>query len=199
MKYALFRVRSLSLLTGIFLVLGCGDGITESVVEPELSVPVPTQAAMDAAGVIESANGSGHSARPAGFITTFTFNAVKRADGRVTGQALYQNGIRLKVEIDCLAVDGNVAVLSGTLKQHSNPMWVGAGGYFVVEDNGEGVQASPDRVSALWGTNDFQPQPEFCHEVLEHLEEWIPPPWQPFGGWFEVERGNVQVKGGVAP
>ena len=95
-------------------------------------------------GVVHSATGSGHM-QLGGELRTFSFSAVERNDGSVTGQAQLQARLvdsTSHVEIDCLNVVGNVAIVSGTLDS-------GITGAFAVEDNGEGGNAPPDRITLL--------------------------------------------------
>jgi len=89
--------------------------------------------------------------------STFTFNAVKHGDGSVTGHLFYffrdfDLDFKVRMDIDCLIIDGNRAKVSGIITQISanfpgEPWWLGARGSLQVEDNGNGNGASPDRYS----------------------------------------------------
>jgi hypothetical protein len=124
-------ITALSLLVALFAAVGTG---TESA----------------AAGqAIQSASGFGqvHLGLP---FRNFAFSATKQLDGGVTGQAQLErsdNGIRAHIDIDCLNVLGNVAVMSGVYTFASDPASVGSDVLFAVQDNGEGPSAPPDQIT----------------------------------------------------
>jgi hypothetical protein len=97
---------------------------------------------------------------------TFSFNAVQHADGTVTGQGQVNNPsfpIRIHFGIDCLKFDGdNRIIASGAIIRSSDPGRIAVGriGVFAVEDNGEGVNAPPDRITTI---PDYAP-PKSCTE-----------------------------------
>ena len=129
-------------------------------------------------GVVHSATGSGH-VQLGGELRTFSFNAVQRSDGSVTGQAQLQARLAdntTHVEIDCLNVVGNVAIVSGTLPS-------GVTGAFAVEDNGEGGNAAPDRITLL-NTGPF-----FTPGICMFLTPAVVAPFL-----LPIEHGNVQVR-----
>jgi hypothetical protein len=71
-------------------------------------------------------------------------------NGNSRGQAeLYNraNDTHIHIEIDCLNVSGNIATMSGTVTQSQSHAAVGSDVWFVVQDNGEGRNANPDRMS----------------------------------------------------
>ena len=153
-------------------------------------------AAFDESGVVSSAAGSGHFAVFTDAVNSFMFNAKEKADGTVNGKATMH--IRLfgtfwKVDIDCLAVNGNVAVVSGVVSTSNTP-YIGTGGWFAMEDNGEGGKAEPDRITGFYGTPPpYSPVPDYCHEVAQDIDAYLAP-YQV--KWNEVIRGNLQVRGG---
>jgi hypothetical protein len=108
-----------------------------------------------AASAAESATGSGQfeftSETGVTGWRTFAFEASKASDGTVSGQAQIDNraaGRRFHIEIDCLNVIGNIAVMSGTLTQAAGAgISVGDSAIFAAQDNGEGAGAPPDRVT----------------------------------------------------
>src|SRR4051794_41067012 len=57
--------------------------------------------------------------------------------------------LSLRVEIDCLKVAGNRAVLSGLVKESNIGTYIGRRMLLTVEDGGEGHNAAPDRFT--WG------------------------------------------------
>jgi hypothetical protein len=96
-----------------------------------------------------SATGAGHF-ESSGGLRTFSFSAITKKDGSVTGQAQLSNrGLdsKLHVDIDCMVVSGNTATISGVIT-NSNVGLDGFTAYFTVVDNGEGG-ASPDEMSLL--------------------------------------------------
>jgi hypothetical protein len=105
--------------------------------------------------VTQSATGSGQfeltSDAGVSALRTFAFEANNTSNGSVTGQAQIDNRAvaqRLHIEIDCLNIIGNIAVMSGTLTHATGSgISVGDAAIFGVQDNGEGAGASPDRVT----------------------------------------------------
>ncbi len=87
---------------------------------------------------------------------TFAFTAVELPDGRATGQLSLdykQIDVHGHGVIDCLAVDGNVATMSGTVTTGSyfgeDLRGLELAFWFRAEDNGEpGINA--DRMTGLW-------------------------------------------------
>src|SRR6185436_4225423 len=57
--------------------------------------------------------------------------------------------LSLRVDVDCLKVDGNRAVLAGSVREASVAAYVGRRLLLTVEDGGEGNNAAPDRYT--WG------------------------------------------------
>jgi hypothetical protein len=108
-----------------------------------------------AENVTQSATGSGQfeftSDVGVTALRTFAFAAIRTSDGRVTGQAqIYNRAVpgRLHIQVDCLNVIGNIAVLSGTYTYSTDPAAApGDKAIFAVQDNGEGAGTSPDRVT----------------------------------------------------
>jgi hypothetical protein len=83
-----------------------------------------------------------------GELRNFSFSAIL-ANGTVQGQAQLNNRQQDAVDhldIDCLKVVGNTAVVSGVVTR-SNSGQLGNTGVFAVQDNGEGNNAAPDRLS----------------------------------------------------
>src|SRR5437867_10796631 len=98
---------------------------------------------------------SGHGTVVDGDTVRFiSFNAVQHDDGTVTGQAELQNfnqEIRIHLELDCLKITGNAAVMSGIITESSNADVIALRGVFRAQDNGEGEGegTDPDRLSRL--------------------------------------------------
>ena len=98
---------------------------------------------------VQSASGFGqvHLGLP---FRNFAFSATKQTDGTTSGQAQLErsdNGILAHIDIDCLNVLGNVAVMSGMYTRATNPALVGSDALFAVKDNGEGPGAPPDEIT----------------------------------------------------
>jgi hypothetical protein len=107
---------------------------------------------------ITSAQGSGPSASGHGNLTvsgelrTFSFTAVTKPNGKVTGEAELKSrasGVIIHVEVNCLTVVGNQAFVGGVVRHANNPLFVDHPSVFRVIDNGEGANAPPDEMSLL--------------------------------------------------
>ena len=71
-------------------------------------------------------------------------------DGDGTGDpSATASTLSLRVEVDCLKVDGNRAVLAGLVKESNVGAYIGRRMLLTVEDGGEGANAPPDRYT--WG------------------------------------------------
>jgi hypothetical protein len=157
-----------------------------------------TSALASAAAARGNPNASGHANLEVGDgqTRTFSFTAVQQQDGTVTGQGEVNNPsfpIRLLFGIDCLMFDGdNRIIASGPITQTSDPGIVAVGriAVFAVEDNGEGVNAPPDRVTTI---PDYEP-PKTCSEFsvdgdgLYDASGVLVRPWRP------IEAGQIQVR-----
>lgn len=88
----------------------------------------------------------------------FTFHARENNNGTVTGGGVitYQGGeLNLKFDINCLSVEGNIAVMSGVItKFKDNPASEGQLFYFEVMDNGEGSKTDTDQISVFYRGTD---------------------------------------------
>jgi hypothetical protein len=134
--------------------------------------------------VVESATGSGHMLRN-GFYRTFSFSAVRYADGTSRGQLQLRSpefDVVVHLEINCLRVVANRAHMSGFITRTSNPdeAFVGEHNRLVVEDNGEGGNAPRDMVSGI-PANPGNQNPETC-ETNTLVPNRV------------VQHGNVQVR-----
>lgn len=130
----------------VIVLAGCDPNTGPSESElPALGVAAFSQS------VETSATGSGHFVQANGELRKFTFSAVKRTDGGVSGQ--YQlvagNGdLVAHGSVDCLTVIGNEAWIGGPLERNN----VGApfdSGWFRVADNGNGGSGTADGISLL--------------------------------------------------
>ena len=109
----------------------------------------------------------------------FSFHANTMPDGSVTGKAVitYIGGeAKVMINIDCMAIDGNSAKLSGTvISNTTNPGTVDSSFVFKVIDNGEGENADTDQISWVYFSS------------LTCADSWDAPMWN-------IDGGNIQVK-----
>lgn len=169
-RSAMFTV--CALLTG-----GCTDAPTEpQPVDSELLAP-------SFAMVTERATGSGHFddfRYPDPQFRSFSFAAIEKADGGVTGQWELNNRnfpLRIHGVVDCISVSGNQAWFAGATTASDDELQIGVIRAFRVIDNGEGMDAEADEVS-------------FSPAVLS-AQDWcdaqLPQDTNP------IEEGNVQI------
>jgi hypothetical protein len=135
---------------------------------------------------LQSASGFGqvHLGLP---FRNFAFSATKSSDGTVTGEAQLENraiplpsGFRGHIQIDCLNVLGNVAVMSGVLTYSNSPnLPVGSDELFAVQ--GEGPNAPADEMTAAFSGLGIT-----CADIVD------PALLDPF--LFPIERGQIQVR-----
>ena len=139
--------------------------------------------------VVASATGSGHMVRPDGTFRSFSFTATKRADGTVTGEVQLNSrsfDVFVHINVDCLRVEGNTAYMSGRIT-HSSDLaqgFIGELNRWAVQDNGEGPDAAPDRVSTI-PENPGNADLKTCEDNNSD---------RPLARI--VQRGEVQVRGG---
>ncbi len=124
---------------------------------------VPTAFAQSASGAIHIVTGDGtrniefnaklgSAGTPSGEIKFTGPLSVpdQDVDGDGTGDPSAESStLSLRVEIDCLKIDGNRAVLAGLVKESNVSTYVGRRMLLTVEDGGEGTNAPPDRYT--WG------------------------------------------------
>ena len=159
-----------------------------------LAVPVAA-ASPSGNAVFESANGGINWTIPLPNVfgvevvsQPLAFNAVKYADGSVSGHFEYiqtagGDTFKFGVAVTCMNVyGGNRAKIGGIVTQSSDPtIAVGSYGWFQAFDNGEGANSPPDQ-SSLVGFGDEAANEAFCNS----------PNLPRFGPW-DVQ-GNVQVR-----
>lgn len=164
--------------------------------------------------VVGSATGSGHF-QDLGGLRTFSFNAIRHADGSASGNAQFNNRLRnaggngLQFSMDIVCVNflsqTRVAVVGAVKRVNpasTNPIAptipVGAELVFVAEDNGEGGSARPDRTSG-WAPQALVeaflgplPAPDFsdvmCGGAHNGYVSLL------FFAARDVEKGNIQVR-----
>jgi hypothetical protein len=89
-----------------------------------------------------------------GELRTFSFSAIQQPNGNVAGQAEVHNramGTVVHMDINCIVfLPNNTVVVGGTITKSSpNSNLVGLTGVFQAQDNGEGTNSSPDRLSLV--------------------------------------------------
>jgi hypothetical protein len=130
------------------------------------AVPSPTNAAKSG----PSANGDFWFSAGDGITRYVKFHAKVNPDGTTKGEMTYVDpaatpesdldnpsnpsnasaGVTIRIEFDCLVVDGNKAVMSGVIVESGFPDSIGQRVLLTVEDNDEGRPApAPDRLA--WG------------------------------------------------
>lgn len=96
-------------------------------------------------GAKDSAEGAGTLVNEDSTRSDFTFNAKRNPNGKVTGSATIRNpsfkagngqSEKIKIDITCLKIIENVAVIGGVTKRKSSQAKAEAF-YFAVQDNGE--------------------------------------------------------------
>jgi hypothetical protein len=146
------------------------------------AIAATTILAVASASALDSATGSGHTLSSTGLLRSFSFSVNRLPDGTARGQAQI-NARSLDafahIAIDCLQITGNVAHMSGTIVQTSDPTIFLPNEYvhFAVQDNGEGPTAPPDKISGIPVGEPFR------------CDQSAPPAIN-----RDVVRGNVQVR-----
>ena len=115
---------------------------------------VPGASVADPPSAAGSATGNGDFML-GGELRTFSFSAIQQPNGKVAGQAEVHNramGTVVHMDINCIVfLPNNTVVVSGTITKNSPnpPNLVGLTGVFQAQDNGEGTNSSPDRLSLV--------------------------------------------------
>ena len=152
----------------VLLLAAAGAGVQSASADPAL----------------QSASGFGqiHLGLP---FRNFAFSATEAADGSASGEAQIENrssSFRGHIQIDCLNVLGDVAVMSGVWTSSNLPsIPVGSDAFFAVQDNSEGPSAPPDEI-----TLGFSGLGIPCTFVTD------PAPLAPF--FVPIESGQIQVR-----
>lgn len=168
------------LLGAVLILTACHDGSPTSPAEKLQPAVTETSPARQVIGggtfVRDDLEGS-----PRG---SYAFRAQVDGEGTVTGQAEIHFAtldVQVHIDIQCLAVQGNDAWLSGPVTSSSDPtMPVGRVLVWQVQDNGDGEAVFPDRISAFAWSGSGNYAPDVCR--------WKYPmsmrPW---------ENGNVRI------
>lgn len=164
--------RSFSLAL-LLAAASCAEGPGPSAPEVSFSVQAPGHLVA----------GSGHVAQGAG-LREFTFHAVERPDGSVTGsyKIVLPNGLFFEADVTCMSVAGNTGWVSGRIREtNAGIVVVGSLSMFYAIDNGEGGE-TPDVVSLAALNMPEGTDIGFCEE-----QPLILPP-------LTVTDGNVGVR-----
>ncbi len=186
------RITIILLVSLALGILGCGNG--EDVMAPPQDEPGfiapgsaakggPEDAGISHGPVVESLTGSGHLAVGEAW-RTFSFTAHRYEDGSVEGRFQGRNhetDLHVKGTVLCFTIVENTGYVAAIVEQSTNPALVGLAVVFKVQDNGEGKNDPPDKISQLFLGGQF---PEnFCLN---------PSPF--FPPLLDIDAGNVQVK-----
>ncbi len=163
------RISFATAITAALAALGCEPIATTDVDAPQFST----------GRVVESVTGSGHFTR-GGQLRTFSFSAVKRADGTVTGEwQRFARAIGAKAhgDVTCFTINGNQVWLGGVVERTTTIPGEVA---WTVIDNGEGANSAADQISlqSVGGGPGFADA--FCGA-------------QPPRTMFDIEKGNIQI------
>jgi hypothetical protein len=90
-----------------------------------------------------------------GFVPAPSSEAMAAQAGKLEIQAR-QFGNTIHIDVDCLNVVDNVALISGTIAKHTDPAEIGLTPGLAVEDNGEGANASSARRSSSDSRGELQ-------------------------------------------
>ncbi len=177
----------IALVLAAFAAAACDETL------PTASSENPAES--DVPALARHAGGSGSSAGGhinlmfEGALQTVSFHAREAKDGSIHGSFEVRaraEGFELGMHgvLDCLAVDGNEAAVSGYVTHGKLGFGtVGQAWVWAVRDNGEG-RVSDEWTDVLFAG--FEPWPDLCHAFS--IEELFS-----FGHYYN-EGGNVQVK-----
>lgn len=172
------RVRGSALLSVVFFA-GCVSPAAPLSSSPEFA----TSLASAASGGLRSATGSGNTI-VTGELRTFSFTAQQRLDATAEGDAQINNRSideMFQVEVDCLKIVDNIAIMSGVITRHTDVTAVGLTGIFGVVDAGEGAGAAPDEITQVFF---FRPGTVTCQDIeATEVDAFAAP----------IVSGNVQV------
>lgn len=152
-----------------------------------VTAPAPLAWA-DPPEIQESVTGHADFVTPTGFRFRYSVNAIRHADGSVSGE--FENHVEIAatgefilmahVDIVCFTVTGNIARIGGIVeRQVGGTTGVGAEGFITVVDNGEGA----DDLADLASPPGVAPGAAFAH-----CATGLPRPL------FPIERGTIQVR-----
>ena len=169
--------------TTLFAVLlgGCGGSAPPATVARSSAAPSTLTGP-----VVQSATGAGHFTA-GGELRTFSFTALKYADGTVQGQYELFSRVsqtRIHGDVTCLSIVGNHAWVGGIQDHSIDAVAFPPGGEngFQTVDNGEGADDPPDLLSLMF----INGPPGFAQAYCD--AQVNAPPLTP------IEGGNIQVR-----
>jgi len=167
---------------GALLSVSCGPTPGNASGSSRTSTALSTQ---------QQATGAGHLVLAKGIQRTFSFAAVRNADGVVAGEAQLFNhgsGFESHANLICLTVTGNRARMGGIIDHSDVRACEGSNMFFEVEDNGEGPDRQADRTSFA-GVCD-----EFGAAAVALVLAWCETGAAPYDvGLVPIADGNIQV------
>lgn len=134
--------------------------------------------------VSASASGAGQTTVD-GELRTFSFIALENDDDVTVGMAEVDNrsvGEMFQIDVDCLNVVGDTAIVSGVFTRHTDEHAIGLTGVFAVVDGGEGAGHSTDLITQVF----------FFPPGIVTCLDFSPDDAAPF--LVPIEAGNVQVR-----
>ena len=149
----------------------------------EIAISIASLVIVHAQGTPPSASGTAQNDDERVLLTFSAVDHTKPGDltRRYTGIAKERDlltGTTITIDIDCLQVVGNIAIMSGPVVTAVEGIPVGLEMLFAVVDNGEGNNANPDLFSR------FRPKPKgTCDNVKVGFPD------------IESQRGDIQVRG----
>jgi hypothetical protein len=162
------------------VLAGCDSGL-----EPTATTaPGPPLFNQGSGPVVQSATGAGHFT-VGGELRTFSFTALKYADGSVQGEyELFSRltGARIHGDVTCLTVVGNRAWIGGRQEHGTEQFTPGLENGFRVVDNGEGANDPPDQMSLMF----VNAPPGFAQNYCNFMP--------PAPALNPIEAGNIQVR-----
>jgi hypothetical protein len=138
------HLKILSFSVAVVVAFGCTDQAPTSTAD---SASGPQLNTVPGGGPVVQQVSGGWNDRFPTFPRTFAFTAQRFADGTVAGK--WERFGVCQGDVVCFSVDGNKAWIGTIAKDTNGPCNVfnGTEGGFRVEDNGEGANAPPDKMS----------------------------------------------------
>jgi len=145
----------------VIVTAGCGSPTSPLASSLEFAGSLESAALVDE---LPGATGSGHTV-VSGELRTFSFTAQQSADGTARGEAHINNRSideMFQIDVDCLRVVDNIAIMSGVVTRHTDVTAVGLTGIFGVVDAGEGTHVASDKITQVFF---FRPGRLTCRDI----------------------------------
>jgi hypothetical protein len=180
-------LRTAVAIAGLCLAAACAEDGQRVLTSPEASF----SADANSNGVVQSVSGSAHILIEAPVVgrRLMTVNAVKRADGSVSGrwrtEQQADGGNTFEGTVTCFTIIGNDAWLGGELTTlNGQPPAQRHAALFRLMDNGSGNDAPPDQSSTVGLINN----PDYSLAYCDSTPDLPELPLQ------EVVQGNIQIR-----